>query len=60
LVDSLELVIATAPPQQAKVLLRILITELRLQTARQISGPNYRVTIPDGTPPFLAGFARRQ
>ncbi len=52
--DQLEHVIATAPPQQAKVLLRILIAELRVNGKADIH-PTYRVTIPDTDPPLGRG-----
>jgi site-specific DNA recombinase len=52
--DQLERVIATAPATQAKALLRILITELRVNGKDDIR-PTYRVTIPDGDAPLLAG-----
>jgi site-specific DNA recombinase len=50
----LERVIATAPATQTKALLRILIAGLRVNGKDDIR-PTYRVTIPDGDAPPLAG-----
>lgn len=52
--DQLERVMATAPPQQAKALLRILIAELCVNGKADIR-PTYRVTIPDEDALLLAG-----
>lgn len=52
--DQLERVIATAQPQQAKALLRILIAGLCVNGKADIR-PTYRVTTPDEDAPLLAG-----
>lgn len=49
----LERVIATAPAQQTKALLRILIAGLRINGKDDIR-PTYRITIPDRDAPLLA------